>query len=79
MVGVEIVTQPYFLGGEHRKVLVNGEQVLSIIPQPSAMGVHKNLYEIASTVGGGLEVLGAFCSEQEISKIVGEQVLAGRF
>lgn len=75
---VQIVTRPYFLGGEHRQVLVDGEKRLSIIPQPSALGVHENLFEIARIGEGDLEILGAFCTEKEIAEIVGQEALSGR-
>lgn len=73
-----VESEPYFLGGTHRRVIVNGHQKLSIIPQPSANGVHSKLFEIALISGTDLEVLGAFCTEEEISQIVGEMVLSGR-
>lgn len=75
---VVIARQPYFLGGEHRQVLVNGEQRLSIIPQPSAKGAHSNLFEIATIRGERLEIVEAFCTEERIAQIVGELVLNGQ-
>lgn len=75
---IQIVTRPYFLGGEHRQVVVDGERRLSIIPQPSALGVHENLFEIARLEEGNLEVLGAYCTEKEIAEIVGQEALSGR-
>ena len=74
---VEIVSQPYFLGGEHRQVLVNGECRLSIIPQPSAIGVHNNLFEIAKVRGENLEIIEAFCTEGRLALIIGEMILNG--
>lgn len=75
---VTIARMPYFLGGEHRQVLVNGERRLSIIPQPSALGVHSKLFEIAIIRGERLEVVEAFCTEERIAQIVGELVLNGQ-
>lgn len=75
---VVVSRQPYFLGGEHRQVFVNDEQRLSIIPQPSANGVHSNLFEIATIRGERLEVVEAYCSEERVAQIIGEMVLNGR-
>ena len=76
---IEIVSEPYFLGGTHRQVLVNGQRRLSIIPQPAANGIHKNLFEIAVlTYGSGdLDVLGAYLTEEDVAKVIGELVLNG--
>ena len=82
VVGSAIVveSEPYFLGGQHRKVFINGEQRLSIIPQPAANGkIHGGLFEVATVRGDDLEVVGAFLSRSEVQQVVGEMVLNGDF
>jgi hypothetical protein len=77
---IEITTQPYFLGGEHRQVLVNGKVRLSIIPQPAANGVHSRLFEIAKigySSEESLEVIEAYCTEEQIAQIIGQMVING--
>lgn len=76
---IEIVSEEYFLGGTQRKVMINGEQRLSIIPQPAANGTHNNLFEIAVLTYGGqnLEVVGAYLTESEVAKTIGEMILNG--
>lgn len=75
---ITVARSSYFLGGEHRQVLVNGVRRLSIIPQPSALGIHSNMFEIAILDGANLEVVEAFCTEERIAQIVGEMVLNGQ-
>jgi hypothetical protein len=77
---IEITSQPYFLGGEHRQVLVNGKVRLSIIPQPAANGIHAGLFEIGKigySVEENLEVMGKYCTEEQIAQIIGQMVING--
>lgn len=68
--------QPYFLGGEQRTISLSGETRISIIPQAVGMSVLEGSFEIALIRGECIEILGTYCTEGEIQKIVGEIVLS---
>lgn len=72
---LEVVTEPYFLGGEHRTIYVNGAARVSIIPQAKGMSIHEGLFEIAVLGGEEIEILETYCTEERIATLLGERVL----
>lgn len=73
---IEIVTEPYFLGGEHRTIYVNHIARVSIIPQANGMSIHEGLFEIAALRGeDDIEIVETYCTEERVLTLLGEMVL----
>jgi hypothetical protein len=72
---VEVEIEPYFLGGEHRTIYVNGVARVSIIPQSRGMGIIEGLFEIAVLGGEEIEILETYCTEEKIATLIGQRVL----
>lgn len=70
---MQITTEPYFLGGEHRTIVAGGVK-FSIIPQPKGMSIHEGLFEVAlihpTDPEADIEILGTYLTEADILEVI---------